>query len=102
MMWRILLSVGAVVMGLVLVAAAQAGPKGESGSKGSSAHSYHLTHGSKMKNGSYFYKGKDHFHWSHRYWFGKYGCYTYYCPSTCCWYYWYQPGDCYYPVSYIA
>jgi hypothetical protein len=60
---------------------------------------YHLTHGSRFKDGSYFYKGKDHNHWSHRYWYGRYGCYTYWCPSTSCWYYWYAPTECYYPVS---
>jgi hypothetical protein len=100
-MRRILLGVSAFVLGLVLVGSAEAGPKGGS-SHGSSHNSYHMTHGSKMKDGKYFYKGKDHKHWTYRYWWGKYGCYTYYCPSTSCWYYWYPQDSCYYPVSYIA
>ncbi len=35
---------------------------------------YHLSHGTRLKDGGYSYKGKDHNHWTHRYWFGKYGC----------------------------
>jgi hypothetical protein len=99
-MRRFLLSAAAVVVGLALVGAVEAAPKG-GGSRGGSHNSYHMTHGTKFKGG-YFYKGRAHSHWTHRYWYGKYGCYTYYCPSTCCWYYWYQPTGCYYPCSYIA
>jgi hypothetical protein len=62
---------------------------------------YHLKYGTKFKGG-YYYKGKNHCHWTHKYWWGKYGCYTYYCPSSRRWYYWYQPDDCYYPCSCIA
>jgi len=47
------------------------------------------------------YAGRGHRHWTHGYWWGRYGCYTYYCPDTGCWYYWYAPDDCYYPCSYI-
>jgi hypothetical protein len=112
-MRRLLLSAAAVVVSLSLAATAGAGPKGgnahHSGSHAGSSHggsshggNYHMTHGSRMKNGSYYYKGKNHSHWTHRYWWGKYGCYAYYCPSTGGWYYWYAPDDCYYPVSYIA
>jgi hypothetical protein len=96
----ILLSVAALMLGLALVGMAEAGSKGGSrGSHGSS--SYHMSHGTKFKGG-YFYKGHDHFHWTYRYWWGKYGCYTYYCPSTYCWYYWYPQDNCYYPCSYVS
>ena len=79
-MRRFLLSAAAVVIGLALVGTAQAGPKGGSGSKGGSSsshssyssHSSHMSYSSKSKV-SYF--SKDHFHWSHCYWWGKYGCY---------------------------
>ena len=103
-MKRVMLGVAAVAMSLAFVATAEAGPKGGShgGSMGKSgSHSYHMEHGTKFKGG-YFYKGKDHYHWTYRYWYGKYGCYTYYCPSTCGWYYWYPQDSCYYPVTYIV
>ena len=98
-MRRFILSVAAVAVVLALAATAEAGQKGGAPKGGS--RSYHEEHGTKFKDG-YFYKGKDHHHWTYRYWWGKYGCYTYYCPSTSCWYYWYQPGNCYYPCSYIS
>jgi hypothetical protein len=60
---------------------------------------YHLTHGVSFKYG-YYYKGKEHHHWSSNCWSERYGCTIYWCPCTCCWYYWCQPYDCYYPVSY--
>jgi hypothetical protein len=99
-MRRFILSVAAVVLSVALAATAQAGPKGNGGGSHSSS-SYHMTHGTKFKGG-YFYKGKEHSHWTHRYWYGRYGCYTYYCPSTCGWYYYYPKQECYYPVSYIT
>jgi hypothetical protein len=99
-MRRFLLSAAALVIGLALVGSAEAAPK--SGSEGNShgSRSYRMTQGTKFKGG-YFYKGKDHHHWTYRYWWHKYGCYTYYCPGRCCWYYWYQPDNCYYPCSYV-
>jgi hypothetical protein len=105
-MRRMILTVAALVLGLAVVSTADAGGRYESrGSRGSyrgnEFHNYHITHGSRMRDGRYFYKGHDHHQWTHRYWYGKYGCYTYYCPSTYCWYYWYSQDNCYYPVSYI-
>jgi hypothetical protein len=84
-------------------AASKGGNKGDNkgGNSGHVSHNYHIDHGSRMRDGRYFYRGRDHHHWTYRYWYGRYGCYCYYCPSTCCWYYWYQKDDCYYPVSYI-
>jgi hypothetical protein len=99
-MRRVLLSAAALVVGLALVGSASAAPKAGPSSH-HSYHDYHMTHGTKFKDG-YFYKGHDHYHWTHRYWWGKYGCYTYYCPSSCCWYYWYQQDNCYYPCSYVG
>jgi hypothetical protein len=111
-MRRFILSVAAVSLSLVLAATAEAGSKGGStGSKGSnyssngshnssSSSNYHMDHGSKMKNGSYCYKGKDHCHWSYHCWDKRYGCTCYYDSGLCCSYYWCEPDDCYYPVSY--
>ena len=113
-MSRILLSMTAVALGLVLTASAEAGPKGGSGGhssghsgnsmgrtyNGSSTKNYQTTHGTKLKDGSYSYKGKDHFHWSYSCWDKRYGCNCYWCPSACCYYYWCLPDDCYYPISY--
>jgi hypothetical protein len=62
--------------------------------------SYHETRGEKFSHG-YFYRGRDHFHWTYRYFWSRYGCDCFYCPSTCCWYYWYEPKGCYFPTSYI-
>jgi hypothetical protein len=62
---------------------------------------YNLTHGTKFAHG-YFYRGRDHFHWSlHRY-DSRYGCECYFDPSCSRWYYWCQPDSCYYPVSYCS
>jgi hypothetical protein len=49
----------------------------------------------------YFYSGREHRHWTYRYYWADYGCECYYCPYTYCWYYWYAPRSCYYPVNYI-
>ena len=106
-MRRILLSVAAIGLALALTGTADAGKSGgkASGSQRSMSRSrsrsYHEEHGTKFKGG-YFYRGREHSHWTHRYWWGKYGCYTYFCPSTRCWYYWYQQDNCYYPCSYIG
>jgi hypothetical protein len=37
--------------------------------------------------------------WTHRCFFPRFGCYGYYCPSTCGWFYLYAAGDCYMPVD---
>jgi hypothetical protein len=60
---------------------------------------YRFTHGTKFEHG-YFYKGKEHSHWSSRCYSERYGCDIYYCPSVCCWYYFCTPDCCYYPVSF--
>src|SRR5690348_11675174 len=42
-----------------------------------------------------------HQFWNQRRWFSNYGCYGYYCPIRSCWYYQYQTGNCYLPMSCI-
>jgi hypothetical protein len=63
--------------------------------------SYAGQYGKPFSHGIY-YPGRDHRHWTSACWSGRYGCYCYWCPSTCCWYYWCAPQGCYYPTSYIA
>lgn len=63
-------------------------------------HDYHKKHGTAFKYG-YFFKGKEHRHWSYGYWNAKNRCYFFYEPGLRCFYYWCAPKACYYPVSYI-
>jgi hypothetical protein len=60
---------------------------------------YHHAHGHRFAHG-YYYKGRNHHHWTKRYWHSGYRCYLYYCPDTLAYYYWCAPDNCYYPVSY--
>ena len=60
---------------------------------------YHLKYGSTFAGGI-CYKGRHHCHWAYSGYSSRYGCICYWCPSTCCYYYWYEPADCYYPVTY--
>jgi hypothetical protein len=60
---------------------------------------YHQTNGTKFAQG-YFYKGKQHTHWTSHRWDSRYGCECYFDPCCNCWYYWCQPASCYYPVTY--
>lgn len=60
---------------------------------------YHLKCGKKFWFG-YCYSGKHHCHWSDCCWWDSYGCYVYWCPSICVWYYWCEPDECFYPVTY--
>jgi hypothetical protein len=99
-------AIATILAGLpAMTSTANAGGK-PSSSHASSAQagrgsSYHESHGTRLKDGGYSYRGRDHFQWTHRYWCSGYGCYTYWCPSTCAWYYWYERDCCYYPISYL-
>src|SRR5438105_299283 len=117
-MRQVLLS---AVIGLVVAGAALAGDRGSRGHRDNDRHErhddrdyrrdhdrherheydrdYHLHHGTKFEHG-WFYKGKEHDHWSERCYNERYGCETFYCPCTLCWYYFCVPDCCYYPVSY--
>jgi hypothetical protein len=59
---------------------------------------YHLTNGTKFAHG-YFYRGREHSHWSSHRFDSRYGCECYFDPCCSCWYYWCQPDGCYYPVT---
>jgi len=82
----------------------------QNGNKGSSQNSssmksshnnyknYAQEHGKKF-SGGYCYEGSKHNQWSNCYWNKSCGCYNYYCPSTCQYYYWCDKQATYYPVS---
>ena len=61
--------------------------------------SYHLQNGTKFAQG-YLYKGKNHCHWGLIRWDVRYGCNCYWDPCLLVWYYWCEPDQCFYPVSY--
>jgi hypothetical protein len=45
------------------------------------------------------FHGKHGHYWSRTCWSRKYGCECYYCPTTCCWYYWCEGQVAYLPLS---
>jgi hypothetical protein len=96
-----------VAASLVTINSAEAGKPGPGSGKSSNVKSYHQTHDTKYSHDTTYrhdkiYSGKDHHHWTCHYYWDKYGCESYYCPYTYCWYYWYEPKCCYYPVSHIT
>ena len=62
---------------------------------------YATNYGVKFKRGIY-YKGLYHTHWSARYFHPRWRTWCWYCPSTCCWYYWCGVKECYLPVVVIT
>ncbi len=62
---------------------------------------YHSQYGTRFSKG-YYYSGRNHSHWTYRCFWSQYGCDCYWCPSTCCWYYFCEPRDCYLPVNCIT
>lgn len=112
-MSRLLLIAAAAVLPLALANPAQArGPGHSSGGsyhsmyRGGSSHSfptgqsYSSRYGTKFSHGYYF--GRNNFYYNRCCWSSRYGCNCYWNPYACGWYYWYAPGCCYYPISYIV
>jgi hypothetical protein len=89
----------ACVATLILAGTTFADHRSSGGTTASSHRGYHQAHGKSFSHGTY-YQGRNHYHWSNYRWSAQYGCYTYYCPSTSVYYYWSEPTQCYYPVSY--
>lgn len=120
-MKRLCVAVGAVVLlaSLSSPAFAQKG-KGGGGKGGGHGHGHSHSHGHHRPGHGHGHHRHHHGHWGHGHrhghhfrhhhycgwrhycWFPSYGCYGYYCPSACSWYYYYEPQQCYYPVSYIT
>lgn len=61
---------------------------------------YAKAHGTSFRHG-YYYRGSHHRHWTYKYYWGRHRAWCYWCPSTCCWYYWHGGQSVFYPVSYI-
>jgi hypothetical protein len=94
-MRRALLGLAACALSLSLAAGAA-----DAHGPAARAHAaYCEQHGVRF-SGGYYYAGRHHDHWSCRVWDAGCGRYHYYDPHLRCWYYWYAPGSCYYPVSY--
>jgi hypothetical protein len=104
-MRRILLALGAAVLGLAITggaAQAHGGPHG--GHHGYTRtyygpKPYYRVHGKSFKGG-YYYPGRYHRHWEYRVWSPVYKRYHYWDPYLCCYFYYYPAGDCYYPTTY--
>ena len=93
-MKTLILTVAAVALSFSLTSEAEAkGPVsgGSSMSHGTRSFSFHGHHAYRF----------GHNFWNQRRWFSNYGCYGYYCPIRTCWYYQYQVGNCYLPMSCI-
>jgi hypothetical protein len=60
---------------------------------------YNLKFGTKFDKG-FYYKGKNHNHWSYRCWYPEFGCYCYWDPCVCTYYYFCEPDCCFYPIAY--
>jgi hypothetical protein len=74
---------------------------GHGDGRGKGSTGYHLRHGHKFSHG-YYYRGRDHGHWTHRRYWPKYHTTCYWDPGTRGWYYWSPAQACYYPISYIT
>ena len=104
-MRRILLALGAAVLGLAITggaAQAHGGPHG--GHRGYTrtyygSTPYYRVHGKSFKGG-YYYTGRHHRHWEYRVWSPVYKRYHYWDPYVRCFYYYYPTCDCYYPITY--
>jgi hypothetical protein len=105
----------ACILGLALTGTAFAGPgnskSAPAGGTTASSHRQPIHFGNGGTTASshrqpirfshgFYYQGREHYHWSRYTWMPQYGCYGYYCPTTCCYYYWSEPTQCFYPVSY--
>jgi hypothetical protein len=84
---------------------ADTGNKGGSKSKDSTGSSNHKVQYTVKKHCDFkdyhghCYTGGFRF-WSQCYFDAHYGCEIYYCPVRTCWYFWFEPWDCYLPCDY--
>jgi hypothetical protein len=72
---------------------------GRSAAQGSGHRGYYAKNGRPFQGG-YYYPGRNHPHWAYTVYDNRYGCTLYYDADLGSYYYWCQPDDCYYPVSY--
>jgi len=60
---------------------------------------YYKSHAVHFKGG-YYFPGRDHHHWARTVWDARFHRYNYWDADLSVWFYWYAPGNCYYPVSF--
>jgi hypothetical protein len=121
-MKRFMISLAAVGLVFAMGGLAQAGGKsGSGGSKGSNGknagssksdgrthysttlkkdHDFKFDKGHFFKGDYHCYKGKHCDFWNYHCWDRRYGCYLYWNPWYRSYYYYCDPDDCYYPISY--
>jgi hypothetical protein len=108
----------AAVLGASTMSATEAEAKGPSGggksyasSRGAhQSRSHHSHHGHYNHHRHHHHHGHHHSHyrsrdyrsWSYYCWYPRFGCYCCYCPTACEWFYYYEPSQCYLPVSQIS
>ncbi len=63
-------------------------------------HDFKLDKGHFLKGDYHCYKGKYCNFWNYHCWDWRYGCYLYWDPCFRSYYYWCEPDECYYPISY--
>ena len=61
-------------------------------------HAHHHHHGHHHQH----YRNWDYRSWSSYCWYPRYGCYCYYCPTSCGWFYYYEQDRCYLPITQVA
>jgi hypothetical protein len=95
-MRRVLLFLAVGVLCLGLTGAASASPARHH----APAHrGYYHNHASHF-SGGWYYRGRDHHHWSRTVWDARYHRYNYYDPGLQSYFYWSPAANCYYPVTY--
>jgi hypothetical protein len=98
-MFKALLCTAAVGLGLSLTGTAEAHGGHHRYGHHRVARAYYRTHAVRF-TGGYCYRGYTHHHWTRRVWDARCHRYNYYDPGLHCYFYWYAPANCYYPVTY--
>lgn len=99
-MRRVFLFLGVCVLGFGLAGTASA-HEGSHYGHGRGHGGYYRDHGVRF-SGGWYYRGRDHHHWSRTVWDARCHRYNYYDPYLHCYYYWSPVANCYYPVTYVA
>jgi len=99
-MRKLVLGLTASVLGLTFAGTADARPVAHHGyGRGHhERHAYYESHARRFKGG-YYYVGHQN-HWSRRVWDARCHRWNYFDPGLGIYFYWYAPGNCYYPVTY--
>jgi hypothetical protein len=100
-MHKIVLGLAAGVLGLTLAGTADARPPAHGHGHGHRVHGGHAYYHSQARrfSGGYYYVGPHH-HWTRRVWDVRYHRWNYWDSDLQIYFYWYAPGNCYYPATY--